>query len=217
MSKKEKMTLEEVRRHFGLGELLESDLAPDPFSQFRKWYAEAEEACRYYPNHMTLSTVDADGAPQSRIVLLKAADSEGFVFYTNYLSRKGQQLATNPIASLTFFWEELERQVNILGKVVKVSSEESDEYFASRARGSQIGAWVSQQSAQIDNREVLQQAKERLAETYQDKEVPRPEHWGGYRLIPEKVEFWQGQPDRLHDRLEYRLDDNDWQLRRLSP
>lgn len=211
------MTLEEVQRHFGLGQLLETDLAADPFTQFTKWYADAEKACRFYPNHMTLSTADDKGRPQSRVVLLKEADAEGFVFFTNYQSRKGQQLSNNPAASLTFFWEELERQVNILGKVVKVSAEESDEYFASRARGSQIGAWVSHQSSQIDDREVLQQEKARLTETYQDKEIPRPSHWGGYRLLPERVEFWQGQPDRLHDRLEYELTNKGWQLRRLSP
>ena len=217
MSKDEKMSLEEIRRQFNLGTLKESDLAPDPFSQFSKWYGEAEKACRFYPNHMTLSTVDANGAPQSRIVLLKGADPEGFVFFTNYQSRKGQQLQDNSAASITFFWEELERQVNISGKAVKVSALESDEYFASRARGSQIGAWVSKQSSEIAARGLLEQEKDRLTALYADQEIPRPQHWGGFRILPQRVEFWQGQPDRLHDRLEYLLKNNQWSIRRLSP
>ena len=179
--------------------------------------AKLKKACRFYPNHMTLSTVDANGAPQSRIVLLKGADPEGFVFFTNYQSRKGQQLQDNSAASITFFWEELERQVNISGKAVKVSALESDEYFASRARGSQIGAWVSKQSSEIAARGLLEQEKDRLTALYADQEIPRPQHWGGFRILPQRVEFWQGQPDRLHDRLEYLLKNNQWSIRRLSP
>ena len=217
MSNNEKMTLEEVRRQFGLNTLEEADLSKDPFTQFTRWYAQAEKACRFYPNHMTLSTVDELGAPQSRIVLLKAADPQGFVFFTNYQSRKGKQLQDNSSACITFFWEELERQVNISGKAVKISAEESDEYFSSRARGSQIGAWVSRQSAVIANRELLQQEKDRLTALYLDQEIPRPQHWGGYRLLPERVEFWQGQPDRLHDRMEYVLENENWSVHRLSP
>jgi pyridoxamine 5'-phosphate oxidase len=212
-----KMSLEEVRRHFGVGKLHESDLVADPLKQFASWYADAEKACRFYPNHMTLSSVDDRGAPQSRIVLLKGVDAEGFVFFTNYQSRKGQQLENNSAASITFFWEELERQVNISGSVSQVSAEESDEYFASRERGSQIGAWVSRQSSEIDDRSVLEEEKLRLTEVYEGKQVPRPAHWGGYRLFPERIEFWQGQPDRLHDRLEYQLDKGEWIIHRLSP
>ena len=217
MSDNEKMSLEEIRRHFALGTLNESDLAADPFLQFSNWYGEAEKACRFYPNHMTLSTVDTNGAPQSRVVLLKGADPKGFVFYTNYQSRKAQQLQHNSAATITFFWEELERQVNISGKAVKVSSAESDEYFASRARGSQIGAWVSKQSSEIANRDLLEQEKDRLTALYLDQDIPRPQHWGGFRILPQRVEFWQGQPDRLHDRLEYVLEGDQWRVRRLSP
>ncbi len=217
MTDRKKMTLEEVRREFRLGKLLESDLVADPLEQFAKWFAEAEKACRFYPNHMTLSSVDSQGAPQSRIVLLKGVDDQGFVFFTNYQSRKGQQLQANQKASITFFWEELERQVNISGTAVKVSSEESDEYFASRARGSQIGAWVSRQSSEIDNRDQLETEKQRLTAQYEGLEVPRPPHWGGFRIIPTRIEFWQGQPDRLHDRLEYILENDNWKIHRLSP
>lgn len=211
------MSLEEVRREFGKGRLNESDVSSDPFTQFSSWYAEAEKACRYYPNHMTLSTVDAEGAPQSRVVLLKGLDSEGFVFFTNYQSRKGLHLQSNSKASITFFWEELERQVNVSGSTVKISAQESNEYFASRARGSQVGAWVSSQSSEIPDRTILENEKQRLTDVYKDGEVPRPAHWGGYRVIPERIEFWQGQPDRLHDRLEYRLEEGNWAVRRLSP
>lgn len=217
MSEKEKLSLAEVRRQYALGKLDESDLDVNPFSQFRKWYREAESACRFHANNMTLSTVDENGAPQSRIVLLKGVDNQGFIFFTNYQSRKAKQLANNPNVSITLFWEELERQVNISGCVEKVTQQESDEYHASRPKGSQIGAWVSQQSTEIIDRKVLEQEKDRLTLLYADKEVPRPPHWGGYRVIPHRIEFWQGQPDRLHDRLEYRLKANSWLIQRLSP
>ncbi|MFX4228542.1 MAG: pyridoxamine 5'-phosphate oxidase [Porticoccaceae bacterium] len=192
-------------------------LHKDPFEQFRHWYTEAEEKCSNYANPMSLATCGSDGQPIVRTVLLKGFDSEGFNFYTNYLSRKGRQLAENPQASVCFYWEELERQVIIIGQVSKMSEEESDDYYLTRPRGSQIGAHVSRQSQPIENRKILEDEAIRLEAEYFDKPLPRPENWGGYRLIPQSIEFWQGQPDRLHDRFIYEKNNGDWSISRYAP
>lgn len=198
--------------------LLETDLAPNPFSQFERWFAEASEQQPIHPEAMTVSTATAAGVVSSRICLLKGFDDHGFVFYTNYSSRKGEQISENPRVSLCFYWAALERQVRIDGATVRVTEEESDEYFATRPRGSQIGAWASEQSRVIPGRGDLDARVRELDETYGDRPVPRPPHWGGYRVIPLLVEFWQGRLDRLHDRFVYRLrEPKDWVIERLSP
>lgn len=210
--------LADIRTEYRAASLDESDMLSTPFEQFDKWFKEALVAEVIEPNAMNLSTATPDGKPTSRIVLLKGLDEKGFIFFTNYHSDKGQLLAINPFASLTFFWAELERQVRISGVIEKVSHKESDIYFASRPKGSQIGAWVSEQSTEIKSREVLDQKLQELTAHYKDKEVLRPPHWGGYRLITETVEFWQGRPNRLHDRLKYTKNGDDfWKVMRLSP
>ncbi len=209
--------LAEIRREYVKGNLLESDLNPDPIGQFDLWYRQADEACRYFPNTMVLATVE-DGNPYQRVVLLKGYDQRGFVFYTNRQSRKAGQLAKNRQVALTLFWEELERQVNIRGQVEPITDEESDRYFATRPRGSQLGAWASEQSAPIESRKTLTDALEKYTLEFDGKDVPRPPHWGGYRVVPESMEFWQGQPDRLHDRFIYsRAGKKGWAIQRLSP
>lgn len=210
-------TIAEIRTEYQGEPLIEGDLLKNPIEQFDKWFNEALKAEVTEPNAMNLATATPNGKPSSRIVLLKGVDEKGFVFFTNYHSDKGQLLAVNPLATLNFFWVELARQVRIDGKVEKVSHEESDEYFASRPKGSQIGAWVSDQSSIVENREVLDKKLEELNAHYADKEVLRPPHWGGYRLIPESIEFWQGRPNRLHDRLRYDKNGDTWKVARLSP
>ncbi|WP_373513384.1 pyridoxamine 5'-phosphate oxidase [Persicitalea sp.] len=207
----------DLRKEYTKNGLIEEELANDPLIQFKNWFDAARNADLPEPNAMHLSTVGEDCRPSSRIVLLKELDAEGFVFYTNYHSKKGRDLVLNLYASLTFFWVELERQVRIDGRVNKVSSEESDDYFAVRPRGSQIGAWVSHQSEIIPSREILEQKQTDYEQQFADHKVPRPPHWGGYRLIPDRVEFWQGRPSRLHDRLVYDLSDEKWTISRLSP
>jgi pyridoxamine 5'-phosphate oxidase len=207
----------DLRREYTRQALLENDVLPDPIEQFARWFAEATGAEVPEPNAMVLATADASGAPSARVVLLKGFDARGFVFFTNYQSRKGQQLAANPRAALVFFWESLERQVQIEGRVEKVSRAESQAYFHSRPLGSQVGAWVSHQSRVIASREALDQREAELMERYAHGVVPLPDYWGGYRLIPHRIEFWQGRPSRLHDRLEYVRDGEKWTLRRLSP
>jgi pyridoxamine 5'-phosphate oxidase len=207
-----------IRREYTRNALLENDVLPDPVAQFGRWFQEASAADVPEPNAMTLATADARGAPSARVCLLKGYDARGFVFYTNYASRKGQQLAENPRAAIVFFWESLERQVRIEGTVEKVSRQESEEYFHSRPVGSQVGAWVSRQSSVIATREELDRREAELMAKYAGRTVPLPDFWGGYRLIPNRIEFWQGRPSRLHDRLEYVRDVNGgWALRRLSP
>jgi pyridoxamine 5'-phosphate oxidase len=199
--------------------LLEADAASDPLVQFERWFADARSAGMREPNAMTLATVDDEGQPWGRIVLLKGVDHRGFVFYTNYESQKGHQLAANPKAALVFYWPELERQVRITGEVAKVSRAESDAYFQSRPRGSQLGAWASRQSALIDNRLQVEERMQQLEQEYAGHAaVPLPPFWGGYRLVPASLEFWQGRPNRLHDRLRYTIDRKGiWKRERLSP
>jgi len=212
-------SLADLRKDYSLAGLLEKDLAKDPFRQFEKWFQEAEAAKLVEPNAMTLASVGADGRPSARTVLLKGLDGRGFVFYTNYESRKGRELAHIPRATLVFPWLALERQVLVEGSAARVSREESEAYFHSRPRASQLGAWVSQQSSVITGRAVLEDSLKALEQKYAGKEVPLPPHWGGFRVTPETVEFWQGRRSRLHDRLRYRRDpkSNEWTIERLAP
>ena len=198
--------------------LSEADLAPDPFAQFQAWFDTALAAGLPEPNAMTLATATPDGRPSARMVLIKGVDPRGFVFYTNYESRKGRELEANPWAALVFYWPELERQIRIEGRVERVAAEESDAYFASRPLGSRLGAWASPQSQVIPGRDVLEARLRDLEARFASGDVPRPPHWGGYRVVPEAVEFWQGRPSRLHDRLRYtRQADGRWAIERLAP
>lgn len=212
------MSLADLRKDYSLAGLLEKDLARDPFRQFDKWFQEAGAAKIDEPNAMTLSTATRDGRPSSRTVLLKGLDSRGFVFYSNYDSRKGRDLSENPRVSLLFPWVALERQVTVEGTVVRLTREESEAYFHARPRANQLGAWVSQQSSIINGRSVLEDSMKALEKKYAGTEVPMPPNWGGYRVAPESVEFWQGRRSRLHDRLRYRREKaGDWIIERLSP
>ncbi len=210
------MNIADIRKDYALRRLDETDVDGDPFKQFHAWLGEALEAQVPEPTAMTLATVDTEGSPSARIMLLKALDGRGFVFFTNYESRKGQELAARPRAALTFFWKELERQVRIEGTVEKVSAAESDEYFASRPLGSRIGAWASTQSATIASRPWLE-ARVKAAEAQYGEAPPRPPHWGGFRVLPDWLEFWQGRQSRLHDRIAYTREAGGWKISRLSP
>jgi pyridoxamine 5'-phosphate oxidase len=211
------MALADLRKDYTLAGLAEKDLAKDPFRQFEKWFQEALAAKVPEPNASVLATASRDAAPSARIVLLKGIDGRGFVFFTSYESRKGRELEANPRASLVFPWITQERQVIVEGAVGKVTREETEAYFHSRPVASQLGAWASQQSAIIPGRAVLEDNLKALEKKYAGAEVPVPPHWGGYRIVPQTVEFWQGRRSRLHDRLRYRRADDGWTVERLSP
>ncbi len=211
-------SIADIRKDYMQATLDEADLGENPIVFFEKWFAQADAAMVNEVNAMTLATVDDQSKPHARIVLLKAIDDKGFTFFTNYQSNKGKNLSVNPNAALVFFWPELERQVRIEGLIEKVSEAESDTYYLSRPRGSRLGAWASPQSSIIENRAVLEAKEKEFLEHFDGKEIHRPEHWGGYRLKPNRVEFWQGRSSRLHDRICFELDTtNQWQKFRLAP
>ncbi|ALM52536.1 pyridoxamine 5'-phosphate oxidase [Halomonas huangheensis] len=207
----------DIRRDYEGGSLDESGVPQDPLSMFDDWFALARDADPDDANAMTLATADSQGLPHARVVLLKGFDERGMVFFTNYNSHKGSELANVPKAALTFWWPRLSRQVRIEGSVERVSEEESDEYFSSRPRGSQLGAWIATQSVVIPNRTWIEERQQRFEQAYEGQEIPRPVHWGGYRVSPEMIEFWQGQPSRLHDRVRYERRDGNWEVMRLAP
>jgi pyridoxamine 5'-phosphate oxidase len=211
------MNLESIRMEYTKGTLDISNIGNDPFMFFGKWLDEAIYSGITEPTAMSVSTIGQDGFPQSRIVLLKSFDNLGFIFFTNYNSQKGRSLEKRPVASLLFFWPELQRQVRITGEVDKVSREITGSYFSTRPRSSQIGAWASAQSEEIPSREHLENLFEAIEVKFQDTEIPAPAHWGGYKLKPVKFEFWQGRESRMHDRFSFEKTDTGWQIRRLAP
>ena len=211
------MTISDLRKEYTKGGLTEVDVRPNPIEQFFFWLDQAIVAEVPEPNAMSLATSTLDGKPSVRVVLLKGCDERGFTFFSNYLGRKGRELAVNPFTAAVFFWHELERQVRIEGKVERVSDVESDAYHRSRPIGSQLGAWTSEQSEIISGREILEDRLRELTSRFGSGEVPRPPHWGGFRIIPEVIEFWQGRPNRLHDRLQFRRSDGKWFVERLAP
>lgn len=210
-------SIADLRRSYTLRALDIDDVDPDPLKQFQVWFDDILKADIPEPNAMTLATATPDGTPSARMVLLKGLDEQGFAFYSNFESRKGQELAANPKAALVFWWVELERQVRIEGRVERIDAEEADQYFHSRPLGSRLGAWASPQSQVISTRDILEQQLSQLESEYQNQPVPRPPHWGGYRVIPQVIEFWQGRPNRLHDRLRYTKQGEQWQIERLAP
>jgi pyridoxamine 5'-phosphate oxidase len=206
-----------LRRDYSRGELLEGQALPDPIEQFRAWFDFATEAQLPEPNAMTLATATPEGMPSARVVLMKGFDARGFTFYTNYESRKGRELEANPRASLCFFWQAHERQVRIEGRVERVSRDESEAYFRSRPVSAQVGAWASNQSSALSGREALERRDAEFSARFAGGLVPLPEFWGGYRVVPTAVEFWQGRASRLHDRLLYTRAGDRWEISRLSP
>lgn len=213
-----KKNLQDYRKLYQKHQLLEEEIPRDPFEMFYGWFRETEANMEVEEvNTMSLSTIGLDGYPRSRVVLLKEFDREGFVFYTNYQSEKGRSIENNPKVCLSFFWPRSERQVIIKGLARKTSPESADNYFRSRPRGSQLGAWVSEQSAVIPQRDVLEQKLKLLEKQYEKKEIPRPPHWGGYKVLPSEFEFWQGRPNRLHDRIYYSKEGDTWKIDRLAP
>ena len=211
------MDLSEVREAYETAGFDKADLADDPFTQFQRWFGEVEEAGYREPNAMVLSTVTADGWPSARNVLLKRIDAEGFVFFTNYTSDKAVEMDGSGRAALTFSWTELRRQIRVIGITERLSDDESDGYWISRPRGSQLGAWASDQSAIVPDRETLEHAFAAAEQRWADRPGERPDHWGGYRVRPHAIEFWQGRPDRLHDRLRYQLEGCSWVVERRAP
>ena len=210
--------IEDIRQSYKGGSLEREDMLDHPMAMFRQWFDEAQDAKITEVNAMTMSTVNAQGQPSSRTVLLKGVTDQGLIFYTNYLSRKGQEIDSNDKVSLLFFWKELERQVRVEGRVVRLSANDSTTYFQSRPKNSQIGAWASPQSEVIDNRSILEDEVASLREKYDGHDVlPRPTHWGGYIVLPHYYEFWQGRDSRLHDRLVYSQTDGQWHIERLAP
>jgi pyridoxamine 5'-phosphate oxidase len=211
------MDLAAAREEYTRGGLAEADLAPDPFAMFERWYVEASAAGVREPNAMVVATTDPDGAPSARFVLLKGFSADGFVFFTNLSSRKGRALAAEPRIALLFPWHDLERQVRVEGSAAQLSRAEVEAYFCSRPRGSQLGAWASHQSSVVAGREELDAAYAAVQERFADGEVPVPEEWGGYRVTPTSLEFWQGRVGRMHDRLVYRRTADGWATERLAP
>jgi pyridoxamine 5'-phosphate oxidase len=211
------MSLQDMRRQYVRAGLSETEALPDPFAMFERWLTEAVRAEVRDVNAMTLATANVEGAPSARIVLLKGVDRRGFVFYTDYRSRKASELEANPRCALVFYWPELERQVRVTGRVSRVTRPESEQYFATRPRGSQIGAWASTQSGIIAQRATLDEAIADITLRFEGKDVPLPDHWGGYRVTPETIEFWQGRDNRLHDRLRYVKEGEGWRRERLAP
>jgi len=211
------MALSDLRKEYSLKSLTKKDVDPDPFKQFSVWFEEASASITGEPNAMVLSTAGSDGKPSSRVVLLKGFSADGLIFFTNYKSHKGKQLEENPHAALLFFWGELERQIRIEGIVEKLGSAESEEYFSSRPRLSQISALASGQSSVVEKRIILEDKFHALDKLYENQSIPKPEHWGGYLVKPEYFEFWQGRRSRLHDRISYRMDSGVWKIERLSP
>lgn len=207
----------DIRKEYKLQSLLESNVDPHPIRQFQQWWNDAMASNIEEPNAMTLATCNKKAKPSARIVLLKGLNNEGFIFFTNYESRKGKEIKENPNASLLFFWKELERQVRIEGIVTKTTEEKSDEYFLTRPASSKIGAWSSPQSNIIQSRNDLEKKVIKFQQKFSDGEIPRPHYWGGYIVKPTLVEFWQGRPSRLHDRLQYVLEDDKWIIHRLAP
>lgn len=213
-----KVNIAEIRKDYQLAELDETVCGDDPLSFFGKWLAEAESAQISEVNAMTLATVDAASKPHARVVLLKGLDEKGFVFFTNYNSAKGQELVLQPWGALVFFWKELERQVRIEGNISKVSAAENDQYFHSRPEGSRLGAWASPQSQVISDRAILEENYKVFEEKFSGTGIPRPEHWGGYRLVPDSIEFWQGRSNRMHDRILFNKNHHShWEKKRLAP
>jgi len=211
-------SIADIRKDYMLQTLLEQDMAPDPYQQFGRWWADALKSDISEVNAMTLATASLQGMPDARIVLLKEYTEKGFVFFTNYESDKGVQLKENPNACLVFFWKELERQVRITGSVEKISAEDSDAYFYSRPVESRVGAWASPQSTVIAGRHIIEENVIKLKQEFEGKPVSRPPHWGGYIVMPHAIEFWQGRPSRLHDRFQYKIQDGGgWSLNRLAP
>jgi pyridoxamine 5'-phosphate oxidase len=206
-----------LREEYTRTGLAEADVAPDPVVQFRAWFKDVLAADLHEPNAMTLATTTPDGRPSARVVLLKGYDERGFVFYTNYEGRKADELEANPMCALLFYWGELERQVRIEGRASRLSSEESDAYFAGRPRGSRLGAWASEQSRPVEDRSVLEERVRVLETEYEGREIPRPPFWGGYRVEPDTIEFWQGRENRLHDRIVYHRSGRGWKIVRLQP
>jgi pyridoxamine 5'-phosphate oxidase len=205
-----------MRKTYARTELHEEQVCSDPIEQLRRWLDDALQADVAEPNAMAVSTC-ANGQPSSRMVLLRRLDAGGLVFYTSYFSRKGRELQDNPRAAALFYWPQLERQVRVEGAVHQVADEESDAYFASRPRGHQIGAWASEQSEPVENRELLDQRMRDYEQRFDGEEIPRPHSWGGYAIVPERLEFWQGRPNRMHDRLEFTRTQGSWSMRRLQP
>lgn len=211
------MSIASLRKEYTRDGLIETEVGNDPLAFFRKWFEQALAAQVPEPNAMTLCTATADGRPSGRIVLLKEIDNNGFTCFTNYASRKGLEIEQNPFAALVIHWIELERQVRVEGTIGMISSEQSDAYFASRPRNSQLGAWASDQSTVIESRAMLEARLKTFQEQFGDGPIPRPPHWGGYRIVPETIEFWQGRPSRLHDRIRFRRVESIWVRERLSP
>jgi pyridoxamine 5'-phosphate oxidase len=211
------MSIADIRREYARARLDEAHVAPEPMAEFHRWFTQALEAKALEPNAMALATATRDAIPSVRVVLLKGYDERGFVFFTDYRSRKALELAANPRASLVFHWSELERQVRISGRVERTSTEESESYFRTRPHGSRLGAWASHQSRVIPSRVELERDLREMERRFPTDDIPLPPHWGGYRLQPEEVEFWQGRENRLHDRIRYARDGGGWKLERLSP